>query len=102
MELCMEMRPDTAAYGDGGAGMKRAVKGGKSVQLSINIWWDPRRRVIHVRGERDGPLLISTVSPNPKHERGNPNLFYKLAAYLRAAGAPAPPEPPPKPTKRQS
>ncbi|MGH8170542.1 MAG: hypothetical protein ACRETJ_08415 [Steroidobacteraceae bacterium] len=82
--------------------MKRAAKGGKSVQLTIGIWWDPARRVIHIRGERDGPLLISTVSANPKHERGNPNLFHKLAAYLRAAGAPAPPEPAPKPGKMRA
>lgn len=70
--------------------MKRATKGGRSVEMTIKFWWDPRKGTIQLRGEGRPASLISTVSPKPASKRGNPNLFWKLAEQLRKAGAPAP------------
>jgi hypothetical protein len=68
--------------------MKRAAKGkGKSVQITVSIWWNARKGVIHIRPEGNRPL---TISANSRHERGHPKLFHMLADYLRATGAPAP------------
>ena len=71
--------------------MRRSERGGKTVYLDkVGIWWDEDDGHIHisVREEHD---FISTVNANPERMRGNPNLFYKLAKCLRAAGAPHPP-----------
>jgi hypothetical protein len=70
--------------------MKKSKRGGKSVEMTIKFWWNPRDRSIHIRGGGRPALLISTVNANPASKRGNPNLFGKLARCLKQAGAPAP------------
>lgn len=71
--------------------MKRAKSGrGRSIEIGLKFWYDADHGVIHLRGEGSPASFLSTVSPNPKHERGHPHLFKHLAKALRAAGAPAP------------
>lgn len=67
--------------------MRRSKPDGKTVYLdNVSIWWREDTGRIHIRFEDK----ISTVSPDPLSKRGNPNLFWKLAECLRAAGAPHP------------
>ena len=69
------------------------MRGSKTVHLEdVSIWWDERRDRIKIRCGGDAEF-ISTVSADPKSKRGNPNLFYKLAKRLRAAGVAHPPIP---------
>ena len=70
--------------------MKRSKRGGKTVYLEhVGIRWNEETGRIHiyVKGEAE---FVSTVSADPRSRRGNPNLFYKLAKCLHAAGAPHP------------
>ena len=71
--------------------MKRSKRGEKTVYLDdVSICWNEAKgRIrIYVKGEAG---FASTVSADPCNVRGNPNLFYKLAKCLKAAGAPHPP-----------
>lgn len=70
--------------------VERAKRGGKSLEMKIKIWWDPKARTIHMRGEGQPAFFLSTVSANPGHKRGHPHLFYQLTKCLRNVGAPAP------------
>lgn len=70
--------------------MKRSKRGGKSVEIIMKIWWNPKDNAIHIRGEGRPASVISTVRSDPASHRGNPNLFKQLAKCLRRAGAPAP------------
>jgi hypothetical protein len=62
---------------------------GKSIQLSLRVWYDPDSRHIKLAGPG---LTASTVSNDPTSKRYHPNLYRKLARALREAGAPAPEE----------
>ena len=60
---------------------------GKSVKLEVRVWYDDRSRHIKLAGKG---LNRSTVSNDPDSKRYHPNLYRKLANFLREAGAPAP------------
>jgi hypothetical protein len=60
---------------------------GKSLELTIRIWWDPKARYIKLAGPG---LTASTVSNDPTSKRFHPNLFKKLTRALRDAGLPSP------------
>jgi hypothetical protein len=64
-------------------------KPGKSVYLSVGVWYDEDQGHIHLTA-KDVHGFHTTVSPDPNSKRGHPNLFGKLAKCLRDAGAPAP------------
>lgn len=59
----------------------------KSIELTLRIWFDEKSCYIKLAGPG---LTASTVSNDPKSKRYHPNLYMKLAAALREAGAPAP------------
>lgn len=62
---------------------------GKSIELSLRVWYDPTSGHIKLAGRG---LTASTVSNDPTSKRYHPNLYMKLARALRDAGAPAPAE----------
>lgn len=59
----------------------------KSISLELRVWYDEKSRHIKLAGKG---LTASTVSNDPASKRYHPNLFRKLTAALRDAGAPAP------------
>ena len=59
----------------------------KSVNLELRVWYDAKSRYIKLAG---GGITASAVSNDPTSERYHPNLFRKLGALLREAGAPSP------------
>ncbi|MBP1853391.1 hypothetical protein [Rhizobium halophytocola] len=58
--------------------------------LTVSIWYEPKTACIKIASP-DTDWLITTVNDNPESERGHPNLFGKLARYLREKDKPAPP-----------
>jgi hypothetical protein len=62
---------------------------GKSIQLNLRAWYDPKTGHIKLAGPG---LTASTVSNDPSSKRYHPNLYMKLARALRDVGAPAPQE----------
>jgi len=64
-------------------------KPGKSVYLEVGIWFDEGQGQIHMTAKNVAGFH-TTVNGNPNSVRGHPNLFNKLAACLKEAGAPAP------------
>jgi hypothetical protein len=60
----------------------------KSAILELSVWYSEKSRRIHVAGGG----FRSTVNADPSSKRYHPNLFKKLARYLRDAGMPAPTE----------
>lgn len=60
---------------------------GRSVKLELRAWFDERSGHIKIAGPG---LTASTVSNDPRSKRYHPNLYRKLSAALRNAGAPAP------------
>ena len=67
----------------------RTSEPGNSVYLDVGIWYDAERRNIHMTA-KGVHGFHTTVRSNADSKRGHPNLFWKLAACLRRAGAPAP------------
>ncbi len=69
--------------------MPEASGPGNSVYIEGGVWWDEAKNEIHltVKGVRG---FHTTVKADPASKRGHPNLFRKLAAMLRDAGAPHP------------
>lgn len=67
----------------------RVSEQGKTVYLEVGVWYNEDQGHIHV-ATRDGDGFHTTVSPDPKSVRGNPNFFWKLAECLRKAGVSAP------------
>ena len=61
----------------------------RSVEMKLRVWYDPKSRHIKLAGPG---LTASTISPDPSSVRHHPNLYRKLAAYLRTVGADAPDE----------
>lgn len=59
----------------------------KTVRLDVGIWYNKKTRHIHLAAKDS---FISTVSPDPDSKRFHANLYRKLAACLRDAGAVAP------------
>ena len=73
--------------------MEKSSQDGKTVYLDkVGIFWNQKDGRIRITAQGIFPF-ISTVSPDPKSKRGNPNLYYKLAKCLQAKGAPHPPIP---------
>ena len=68
------------------------MNGGAVYLDNVSIWWKEDRECIGIRvgGEN---ASISSVDADKESKRGNPNLFYKLARCLKAAGSPQPPIP---------
>ncbi len=67
----------------------KTSKPGKSVYLQIGIWLNEKTGNIHITG--DGVHGFHTwVSNDPTSIRNHKNLFGKLAAVLKDAGAPYP------------
>jgi len=56
----------------------------KTVSLRLNVWANPRTRMIHLASNDVG--VISTVSNEPESKRYHPNLFKKLRRVLADAG----------------
>ncbi|ALR21954.1 hypothetical protein ATN00_18295 [Sphingobium baderi] len=56
----------------------------KTVKLDVGIWFNEASGHIHVAARG---AFISTVSNDPRSKRYHPNLYGKLAACLRDAGA---------------
>lgn len=61
----------------------------KTVSLDLSVWYDDKSRHIKLAGKG---LTASTVSNEPGSKRYHPNLYRKLAKYLRESGVAAPPE----------
>ncbi|MCH4560883.1 hypothetical protein [Mesorhizobium jarvisii] len=61
---------------------------GRTVKLELSVWYSEKSKRIHVAGGG----FRSTVNADPESVRYHPNLFRKLARYLREAGVPAPNE----------
>lgn len=61
----------------------------KTVRLEASVWYNEEDDKIHIAAKGDHDF-ITTVNRNPASLRGHPNLFRKLALYLREHGAPAP------------
>lgn len=55
-------------------------------ELTIRIWYDRDQDVIKMRVAGQ----LTSVNNNPESKRGNPSLFKKLAAALKAAGEDCP------------
>ncbi|MER8465990.1 hypothetical protein [Mesorhizobium sp. M1396] len=60
----------------------------KSTKLNVSVWYSEKSNRIHIAGGG----FRSTVNADPDSKRHHPNLFKKLARYLRDAGLPAPDE----------
>jgi hypothetical protein len=60
---------------------------GKSLELTVRVWYDTASRHIKIAGPQ---LTASTVSNDPASKRYHPNLYRKLATTLKDAGLPAP------------
>ena len=56
----------------------------KTVSFRLNVWANPRTRMIHVASNEAD--VISTVSDDPKSKRYHRNLFRKLRRVLVDAG----------------
>ena len=63
----------------------------KTVHLEAGVWYDTKDDKIHIAAKGDQGF-ITTVNRNPASLRGHPNLFRKLAQYLRDHDTPAPEE----------
>jgi hypothetical protein len=59
----------------------------KSVKLEVRVWYDEKSRHIKLAGKG---LMASTVSNDPDSKRYHPNLYRKLARYLKDEGKPSP------------
>lgn len=60
----------------------------KTVRVDLNIWYDEKDGHIHLASPGGG--FITTVCDEPESKRRHTNLFWKLAACLKEAGAPHP------------
>lgn len=61
----------------------------KTVHLEAGVWYNEKDDKIHIAAKGDHGF-ITTVNRDPASPRGHPNLFRKLAQYLRDHDAPAP------------
>ena len=61
----------------------------KTVHLEAGVWYNEKDDKSHIAA-KGGHSFITTVNWNPASRRGHPNLFRKLAQYLRDHDAPAP------------
>ena len=73
-----------------GAAVRRSEPG-NSVYLDVGVWYNAGTRSIHMTA-KGVHGFHTTVRSDTDSKRGHPNLFWKLAACLRQAGAPAPQE----------
>ncbi|MCY3627940.1 MAG: hypothetical protein F4223_00795 [Rhodobacteraceae bacterium] len=70
----------------------RKAKNGKTIYFQISAWYNEENDRIHITsGSKKGAKgFITTVNADPKSKRGHPNLFKKLAKFLREHDVPAP------------
>jgi hypothetical protein len=65
-----------------------AERSGKTVTVTIGLWYDELAGDIHLSIPGHG---LSTVNGDAASKRGNPHLFNKLAKVLRNQGKVHPP-----------
>ncbi len=70
----------------------RKAKDGKTIYFQISAWYNEENDRIHIASSKtkDSKGFITTVNADPKSKRGHPNLFKKLAKFLRENNVPAP------------
>lgn len=66
------------------------TKASKSLGITLRLWFDEDDGSIHIASPDAN--FISTVNAKPESVRSHPHLFAHLAATLRKAGLPAPPD----------